>query len=242
VRHQQWGRLFQACLEMPLKYGLSALEVLRKSGWEPETPELRSVLGQVLADSLGQSVPPPKEPEAASSLFERWLAEGSRPELANASEADLLKQLAAAEPPQVVPLVATLAKKARPGSPAARAVRESPHWLARLAGHATGLTMDLARDSVDDANYWVKELSTAASVLEFWPGKATPADLEALSAAPSEAWAGRLGAARKVLRTLMGHRITTGVFAPVVVEAHELAGVFVEADEAELAGEDEPAT
>ncbi|MFW6163769.1 MAG: hypothetical protein ACODAJ_13450, partial [Planctomycetota bacterium] len=235
VRHEQWDRLFQACLEMPLKYGLSALEALRGSGWQPDAPELRSVFRQVLADGQGQSVPPPQEPKSESSLFERWLAEGQSDELAGASEADLVKRLEGAEPPAAVPIVAALAAKARPGSPAAKKVQESPHWLARLAGHATGLTMDLAHDSVEDTNYWVKELATASSVLEFWPGTATPADLEALSAAPAEAWTGRLGGARKVLRTLMGHRITTGVFEPIVVEAHELAGVFVEADEAELA-------
>ena len=78
------------------------------------------------------------------------------------------------------------------------------------------------------------EPSNSTGVLDFWPGKATPADLEALSAAPAEAWTGKLVAARKVLRTIMSHRVTTGTFQPMVVEAAESAGEFVPATDVEF--------
>ncbi len=211
-------------MEMPLKHGLPVLRVLEQSGWEPEAPDLKSVFRQALADSQGAGVPAPREAKAVSSLFERWLEAGRSGELAGASEADLLRRLEAAKPPAAVPLVAALATKARPGSAAAKKVQGSPHWLVRLAGHATGLAMDLARDTVADANLWIKELATASGVLEFWPGKATPGDLDALSAAPAEAWAGRLGAARKVLRTIMAYRVTVPEeLVPLVVGPDEFA-------------------
>jgi len=240
VRHEQWDRLFRACLELPLKYSWAALEPLRESGWKPDAPEMKSVFDQVLADSAGQAMPEPKEPSAESSLFEHWLEEGKSGERASASEADLLERLTSGDPAQCVPVVAALAGKARPGSAAAKAVAESPHWLVRLAGHAMGLTLDLAQDTVEDDNWWIKELVSVSGVLEFWPARATPADLETLSSAPKEVWAGRLGAARTVLRTIMGHRITTGTFEPMVVEADALAGEFVAADEPQFVQESPP--
>lgn len=229
LRHKDWSRLFQACLELPLKHGLPALAELRRSNWEPDSPDLKSVYRQVLADHGDDKPPAPKTPPATSSLFERWLAEGAGGDLARLDEGQLRTRLAAAAPPEGVAIVGALAARKRVGDATVKAVRESPHWLVRLAGHMSGVTPDvsLTHDTVQDANYWITELAGAAGVLEFWPGKATPGDLETLAAAPAEAWTGRLGSARKVLRTIMAHRITTGTFESMVVEADEFAGEFV---------------
>ncbi len=235
LRHQDWARLFQACLELPLKYGFPAIKALRKSNWEPDSPDLRSVYRQVLADAGDEKLPPPKKPSAASPLFEQWLVRGRGGELARLDEASLRERLKTATPPDSVAIVGAMAAKGRWDDGTVRAVRESPHWLVRLAGYATGISgRDLTRDSVGDTNYWINELSSVAGVLESWPGKATPADLERLSAAPAEAWTGKLGSVRKVLRTIMTHRITTGTFEPMVIEAGEFAGEFVEATEVEF--------
>lgn len=234
VRHQDWPRLLQACLELPLKYSFAALSPFRDSGWEPEADDVRSVYRQILADSDGQVVPEAKQPNAESPLFEQWLAQGSEGRLPRSSKAELLEGLRTATPPETVGMVAALAAKAGSGDVAAEAVRQSPHWLVRLAGYTTGLSQDLTRESVEDPNYWIKELASAWSVLELWPGRATPADLEALSAAPAEAWTGMLGTARKVLRTIIGHHVTTGTFEELIVEAGEFSGEFVDAGDAEL--------
>ena len=240
LRHRDWARLFHACLELPLKYSFPAFSRLRDSGWEPDAEDLRSAYRQLLADSDGQIVPQTRRSKAESPLFEQWLAQGREGKLARASEAQLVEGLKTAAPPDGVAMVAALSAKTGPGRAAADAVRNSPHWPIRLAGLATGLSVDLTRDTVEDPNYWIGELASASGVLEFWPGQATPADLEALSAAPPEAWTGKLGAARKVLRTIMGHRITTGTFEEMVVEAGEFAGEFVDAAEAELKTEEGP--
>jgi hypothetical protein len=239
LRHQDWQRLFQACLELPLQHSFAVFLRLRQSGWEPEADDLRSAYRQILADIDGQPVPESKQPKAESPLFEQWLAQGRNGEPARLGEAELLARLEKAAPPDGVGIVAALAAKARPGSTAAEAVRRSPHWPVRLAGYTTGLLQDLGRDTVEDPNYWIGELASATCVLEFWPGRATPADLEALSAAPAEAFSGKLGAARKVLRTIMGHRITTGTFEEMVVEASEFAGEFVDAAEPEFETDEE---
>ncbi|MBI4517572.1 MAG: HEAT repeat domain-containing protein [Deltaproteobacteria bacterium] len=221
LRHQDWPRLFRGFLELPLKFGLPVLEHLRKSGWQPEEPELLSLYRQTLADTDGQLAHAQKpRAKGGDSVFERWLAQERKGESAGANEATLLQRLQTATPVEGVAIVAALAAKAAPGGAAAQAVQASPHWLVRLAGHATGLCHAQA-----DQNYWVNEL-TSASALECWPGRATPADLEALESAPPEAWLGMLGAARKVLRALMGYRITTGSFEQMMVEADESAGEF----------------
>src|SRR5271157_678702 len=212
-RHKDWARLFQACLELPLKHSLPTLVSLRRSNWDPESADLRSVYRQVLADAGDQVPPAPKPPSATSSLFERWLAEGTTGELSRLDGNSLLERMKTATPPESVAIVAALAARNPLPDAAEKAVQESPHWLVRLAGHVTGICgPNLAQDRVQDSNYWIMELTSATGLLDFWPGKATPADLEALSAAPAEAWTGKLGSARKVLRTIMSHRITTGTF------------------------------
>jgi len=232
VRHQDWARLLQGCLELPLKYSLPALARLRQSAWEPESADLRSVCRQILADADTEAPSPPKQnqPSATSSVFEQWLARGTSGELSKLSESELVKRLETTTPPEGVTIVAALAARRTTGESAIQAVKNSPHWLVRLAGHTVGLyPPDLTSDGVQDSNYWITELATAKGVLDFWPGQATPAELESLSAAPAEAWVGKLGAARKVLRTVMSHRITTGTFEPMIVEVAEFAGEFVEA-------------
>jgi hypothetical protein len=226
LRHRDWPRLFQAFQEMPLRYGFPLLEEFRKSGWEPEQEDQRALFRAVLSESAGQALP---KAEETSSLFDRWLAEGRSGELSRLPAADLQQRLGAAAPPEGVKLAAALAGKAQPGSPAARAVQRHAHWLVRLAGYAAGLCQaDLRQDSVPDDNYWVREL-VRDSVLDFWPARATPADLDQLNAAPREAFTGRYGAVRRVLRLLLAYRVTAPEIAEVVVEGGEFAGEFTEA-------------
>jgi hypothetical protein len=230
LRHKDWNRLFMACLELPGKYSFPAWERFQTSGWQPEDAALASLYKQILADSAGQTAEPPSPPKATSGVFERWLAEGRKPELANASENDLVNRLRSATPPEGVPIVAALAAKPKCEEAAIKAVAENEHWLVRLAGLATGLTKDIVSDSQrKDSNYWVNELAGAAGVLEFWPSS-EPADLEKLKNAPAEAYAGKLGAVRKVLRTIMGYRVTTGSFEELQVQAGETDAEFIIAE------------
>ena len=77
-------------------------------------------------------------------------------------------------------------------------------------------------------NYWIRELADPRGVMDFWPLKATPADLDALAAAPPEAWIGPIGQARRILRLLIANRVGTDL----VVEDFEVdiaaEGVIVE--------------
>jgi hypothetical protein len=230
VRHKAWPKLLSICLELPLKHTLPFLPELRGAGWEPESPDLKAVLRGILADSDGAAVPVVKKAPAASSLFEQWVSRRLEGALAQANEAELQQRLASAPPPEAVAIVAALAAKAQPNSAATQTVRQSPHWLVRLAGRATGLSLDLAEDNVADPNYWVKEVASMAGVLEFWPNRATPADLEALAAVPAEAWTGKLGAARRILRTIMAYRVDVGEAEPLVVGPDELVPEIVPVD------------
>lgn len=230
LRHRDWPRLFRAFQELPMKHGFPLLDQFRKSGWEPEQEDLKSLYRAALAESDGKPLPPKPPPaKETSPLFDRWLGEGRAGELAKLSEGELVQRLSSATPPEGVKIVAGLASKVQPGSPAAHAVETSGHWLVRLAGHATGLCADMARDEVKDDNYWITELVRATPVLEFWPVKATPADLDKLNAAPREAFSGKYGAVRRVLRLLLAHRVTTPEMEEVVFEAGEFAGEFEEA-------------
>lgn len=224
VRQGQWEILLQACLELPLKYSWAVLEPLRASGWQPESPDLKSVFKQMLSDCAGQAIPNPRKPGAESSLFERWLEEGQQGELAKLGEADLLNRLESDHPADGVAAVVALAAKVRPASAAAETVAKNPHWLVRLAGHATGLTQNLAQGLAEDTNWWVNKLATTPSVLGFWPGRATPAALKMLNKDLEEVWVGELDAARKVLRTILAYRVeSAGTFEPMVVQRDAMA-------------------
>lgn len=219
LRHKDWLRLFEAFLQLPLKYGFPLLDHFRSSGWQPDNKELRSLYKQVLQDSQGQCLPEAKKSGAASPLFEQWLAQ---PALGS------VEQLRTAGPREGVAIVAGLARQSAAG--AAEAVRTSPHWLVRLAGYAKGLCQDLSQDEVKDDNFWVEALFGSGDLLEFWPGRATPADLDALQSAPREAWTGRYGAIRRVLQGILAYRTTTGEFEEIEIEAGEFAAEFEEAE------------
>jgi hypothetical protein len=230
LRHRDWPRLFRAFQEMPLKYGFPLLDEFRKSGWEPQQADVKALLRGALAESAGGAYTPPPAPKDNSPVFEKWLAEGRTGEFSRLGEAELLGRLGKATPPDGVRIVAALSAKASPGGNAAQAVSNSPHWLARLAGYATGLcaNTDLARDGVADDNLWIQELVRSVSVLEFWPVKASPADLDRLNAAPRESFTGKYGGVRRVLHLLLAHRVTTPEMTEVEFEAGEFAGEFVE--------------
>ena len=229
LRHEEWSQLFQACLELPLRKSLPLLAALRASGWEPVTAGLRSAYRQMLADAPDQA--PAAEPPPASSLFAQWLAAGREGDRARASESELRSRLQAAAPPDGVTIVGVLAAKATLDAATVQAVQSSPHWLVRLAGYAAGiLRPDLAQDSIEDSNYWVAQLGAAHGLLDFWPGRSTRADIDTLNAAPPEAWLGKPGAARKVLRRILDQRHKGGTFTQVVIEVDERAGTFRPAD------------
>jgi hypothetical protein len=232
LRHKDWPRLFRAFQEMPLKYGFPLLDHFRGSGWEPGEPDLKNLYRQALAEGQEASTLDSK-PKATSSVFERWLSEKEKWKPRELTETRAIELLQTLNPPEAVSLVAAIAASPMSKMRVTDAVRNSVHWLVRLAGYATGLiSINLTPDSIQDSNYWVRELAGQRSVLEFWPVRAKPTDLEALAAAPAEAFAGKLGAVRRVLKLLIGHRLTVGVFEEMVVEAAEFAGEYVEVEEA----------
>jgi hypothetical protein len=227
LRHKDWPRLFSAFLEMPLKYGFPLLAEFRRSGWEPDKPEMKSLYKQAMEEAKDGVELPRKRTDATSSVFERWLSGDGRP---TGSEAELAATLKDATPPDGVRIVGALAALPSRTPQTVDAVKTSPHWLVRLAGYATGMVqLKFGESSKDDANYWVRELTNAEGALEFWPVNATPADQDALNALPREAFTGKLGAVRRVLQLLIGHRMTSGTWEEVIYDAGEFAGEFEEA-------------
>ena len=232
LRHRDWPRLFRAFQELPMKHGFPLLGEFRNSGWEPDQADLKALYKAVITESKGETLPPLTPPKETSPLFEKWLTEGRTGEFSRLGEVELVQRLKDATPPEGVKIVAALAGKTAPGSAAARAVETSLHWLVRLAGHAVGLCgagSDLATDKVKDDNYWVGELVRSVGVLDFWPVKAAPTDLDRLNAAPREAFTGRYGVVRRVLRVLLAYRVTTPEMTECVYDAGEFSAEFTEA-------------
>ena len=229
LNHQDWPRLFQAFQDLPMRYGLRILHDLARTDWQPEAPAERSLYRQLLEDAHGQLSPASKPAQPPGKIFERWLEQGHGAPLSSRDISELLQELESAAPPRGVAIVAALARRTSPGSEASLAALRHHHWLVRLAGHVTGLSIDFDRDRVADAVHWVPRLAPELPILEFQPGNATPALLEAISAAVErdrDGPQGPLQVARKVLQTLMAHRITVGSFEEMVVDIEPFAGEF----------------
>ncbi len=225
LKHKNYAELFQACLQLPLKYGVRILESLSKTDWQPDDPQLQSLYKELVSETAGTKLPPPREPSAESSLFERWLVEGRA--MAGQSETQLRSLLDGDVPLEGVKAVAALAAKGSIAEDVRNAIAGSQHWLVRLAGHVTGVLLDISRDIADDENLWIKELATSEGVLEFVPARAKPEDLERLNQAPREAFAGRLGGLRRALRCLVVYQVDTLVAKRPTKKAVDDAATFV---------------
>jgi hypothetical protein len=226
--HKDWPRLFRAFLELPLKYSFPLLDYLRASSWEPAEEEMKRLLHKALIISKGEALPK-KRDDIPSAVFERWLSVEGRPP---GSESELVEQLKNCTPPDGVRIIGALAAKSSLSPSTIETVAQHPHWLIRLAGFVTGVTVtgDITATSSADSNYWVREVAAVEGVLEFWPATGTPADLEKLEALPREAWTGKIGVFRKLLRMLIAQRMNhPGEITPVEFEAGEFAGEFIEA-------------
>lgn len=223
LRHKEWPKLFAAFLRMPLRFGLPLLAHFKSSGWEPDAPDSRSLLRGALAEwDANESAAAGSNgaPTATSAVFDRWLREGRARDV-EGGEQQLLDKLRTAAPPEGVRLVAALAASGKAGEVARKAVRESPHWMVRLAGAAVGLT-PLGLATTPDGNYWMRELTPSYALMDLWPSKATPLDLEALASAPPEAWTGEFGKARRILRLLLAREVgTQGDFEDVEITFEE---------------------
>lgn len=227
LRHGNWHRLFKAFLELPLKFGVPLLEHFRTSGWEPEAPEMKSLYRKILAQS--SEVLPYQAPEASGSVLVRWLAEGENSKWDRMSDQELVTHLKEVSPPEGVAIVAALAKRGVTKEIAA-VVKSSPHWLVRLAGYLTGIVPDPGGEAEQEEVFWVRALAGVGGIMEFRPVRATPADVEKLAAAPPEAFLGKPGAVRRVLRLLVRHHAEVGIHELLDIEADKTAAVVERAD------------
>ena len=147
--------------------------------------------------------------------------------MAGQSAQQLQGMLNGGSPIEGVKAVGALASMGNVSQEANAAIAGSKHWLVRLAGHATGASIDITHDNADDENLWIWDLVTNESVLEFSSARATPEDVERLNQAPREAFAGRLGGLRRALRCLMVYQVDTLVAKRPTKKAADDAARFV---------------
>ncbi len=226
LKHQDREKLFQAFLELPLKYGLRILHDLSRTDWQPDTPEHLS-LYNLAQKEASQWLPPRQESlPSVGKIFEYWLQRGEESNYSDWTVEEILSQLDTVSPPEGVSLVQALSKKVTLGSDASRYVRLHPHWLVRLAAIKTGLGLGVERDSMEDSNYWLNHLAPKHPLLEISPNEANPALLEELERFEHENSDSELQPARKVLQILMAHRMTTGSFESMQIEIDDYVGEF----------------
>ena len=238
LRRKDWPRMFNDCRTLPLRHSLVGWQSLISGDWSPTDPADAALFTAIAAEfkTSAAPLPPPVAPKGTSAVFERWLAEGRQSALTSLGESALLQKLAAATPPEAVPLVSALATLPQTSEATRKQVATSEHWMIRLAGLATGLTQDLAGsiDVSNDRNFWVRELAGADAVWNFWPEDSTPVLLQKLDSAPREAWIGEPGRVRRILRILLAHGMTGGTWVQDTVAIDEDAIVVTKTETAPM--------
>jgi len=204
--HKEYDKLFAACLELPLHYGIPIVESLRRAQWSPDDLKKRTLLETLVRELDDAEIPPRRKPSGGTSLFEAWLANGS--EQSGQGEVELLSRLKSATPPEGVQIVGALAANGLMSNESIEAVLHNPHWLVRLAARATGIGANqfFIRDAKGDSVFWVTELMRSTTILDFAPTMGTPADLRRPKHVPRRAFAGRLAGARRALQAILAHR------------------------------------
>ena len=205
----EWDTLWGLFKELPLRLSEEIPGWLRAAGWRP-TDEDESVLFDAVcqlqqAAISGASTVTAGEPSA----IDRWIDSGKSGELAKLESTQLMQRLSAAPPPEGVQIVGALALKIKPGSEEARQVAQNEHWLVRLAAYAVGLW---SGDASQDPNYWVRELASAASVMDLWPARRTPGLLREMQNLPTEAFSGRLGTQRRIVMELIAYSLDRAIY------------------------------
>lgn len=230
IRHQDWDRLFKSAIELPLKYSIPVFQVLSRADWTPAEPDLRDLFEKIKINLQGIEFQEVQSGEWTSHLMETWLGRGKRLEYQLVSEDTLLRRLETATPIEATTIVSALAIKATRNERIIQYIRTHPHWLVRLAGLLTGLTKDIILDRMREPNWWINELSGLPGVLEFWPCRATPAELAKLVHAPQSAYEGQYGKCRAILKEILSWKVTTGTFAEIVIDATPTSAEFVRVD------------
>jgi hypothetical protein len=226
-QRRQWSDLWEVFLNLPVKYGLPLLAVFADADWQPSTPREQAFFKGVLALAqdvqskgvlaLAQDVQSVL-PTPGAHTFANWLTGEAIAEWVTLSTAELQQRLKTAPPPQGVSIVAALATHEDRDASAIEAVAGNPHWLVRLAGHATGLIPNRPSAGVEvEPAYWVQALVTLVTDrANRWPAEASFADLESLMTAPVGPWPGDRGVACALLQVLMLYHLTEVVSRPLI--------------------------
>ena len=93
-KHSDWPRLFQAFLELPLKYGFLILRELGRVSWRPDDPTERDFLERALELGRGHLTAPAAANRVPGELFESLLERGRGAPYASSSEDQLIERLA----------------------------------------------------------------------------------------------------------------------------------------------------
>jgi HEAT repeat protein len=74
--HKDWPRLFRAFLELPPRYGCPILDHLRRSSWEPAEEDMKGLLHEALAISVGLTLPKDwiDSVDGIKNIYEFWPA------------------------------------------------------------------------------------------------------------------------------------------------------------------------
>lgn len=229
LRHKDYDKLFLAFLDLPMRMGFGLLGHFRNSGWEPKDPDVKKMYIQALEDTKDAVFVPSVQEKEKSSYFESCMAKGNLDEYKNSNPEKLMEGLDNfPSPEEAIAAVTALSGNANPDGELAKKVKDHPNWLVRITAYMTGLCkLESGQGSVKEDNYWINQLIVGSKHLALWPEKATPEDLKELNSAPAEAWIGKIGAMRKVLKGVLTLRTTAPDLKPVTIDAGEFSVTLI---------------
>lgn len=136
ARNRRWPEIFALLFHLPLVNAVAALDLLRQSGWRPESPVEAALLDELIEyrSTVGEIPKRASAPGVAfGAVLTRWIERGRSAEFIEQSPDTLRKTLLRGSPPDAVAALAALASTGTIATGDIEKVRTHRHWLVRLA-------------------------------------------------------------------------------------------------------------
>lgn len=136
ARNQQWSEIFVLLFHLPLSNVVTALDILKKSGWWPQHMVEASLLDELLAIRSSIGAISPKFPLVAFMLgpvLGKWIERGHSSQFLKQSPDILRKTVEHSSPPEAISALAALATSGKITTSDIEKAGTHQHWIVRLA-------------------------------------------------------------------------------------------------------------
>ena len=168
-RKKKWDQLATLMTTFPVSRIITALDVLKESGWVPEEQTEKSLLEKLYSyrANVGEIPDAPPEPDVVvGPVIGKWITEGQDSEYTNKSVDELKGLFNDLDPRLAVRALSALSRQGKLDESDIESARSHPNWLVRIASL---VLCDIAPEFVfsdapvkrEGGELWIDELAPA---------------------------------------------------------------------------------